>query len=258
MNGIMNKTVLVITIALIGSFFAARYFANKPYKNQSKSANILIVGTNSEYAPFSYMENNTLSGFDIDLANEVASRLGKTVEWQDMPFDALIPALQTGSIHVIATGITPTAERAQKVNFTAPYLKGDPLLIVTKAETPLKTIEQLTGKLVAVNEGFTADYYMAKIKGPELIRFASPLESFMALDSNRVDALVSAQNNVKPLIESYGAQKFSVSVIPETSDEYALAVSKQYPELLLQIQATLQEMHADGTIENLKKKWKLN
>lgn len=254
----MNKTVLIIILALIASIFAARYFANRPYNTRKNAENVLLAGTNSEYAPFSYMENNTLSGFDIDLVNEVAARLGKTVQWQDMPFDTLIPALATGSLQLIATGLTPTAQRAQQVDFTQLYLKGDPLLIVSRAEQPLKTIDQLNGKTVAVNEGFTADYYMSKIQGPQLVRFASPLESFMALSSNRVDALVSAQNNVTPLIESYGAQKFSVSPIPDTSDEYALAVSKHYPELLVQIKATLDEMLADGTIDNLKKKWKLD
>lgn len=254
----MNKTVLIIISALILSILAARYYANRPQNANKSSQNTLIVGTNSEYAPFSFMDNNTLSGFDIDLVHEVAARLGKTVQWQDMPFDALIPALQSGTIHVIATGITPTPERAERVNFTQVYLKGDPLLIVSRADNPLKTIDSLTNKSVAVNEGFTADYYMAKIKGPQLIRLASPLESFMALDSNRVDALVSAQNNVKPLIESYGAQKFSIAQIPDTNDEYALAVSKKYPETLDHINATLDEMLADGTIDNLKKKWKLD
>ena len=61
-----------------------------------------------------------------------------------------------------------------------------------------------------------------------LIRFATPMEAFMALDSNRVDALVAAQNNVKPFLEHYGANKFTVATIPGTSDEYALAISKKY------------------------------
>lgn len=254
----MNKTVPIIVVALVVSIIAARYFANRTATTKNTEQYVLIVGTNSEYAPFSFMENGALSGFDIDLVNEIAHRLGKTVDWHDMPFDALIPAIQTGSINIIASGITPTPERAQRVLFTKSYLKGDPLLIVSRAEKPLKTIEQLTGKSVAVNEGFTADTYMAQIKGPELVRFASPMESFMALDSNRVDALVAAQNNVKPFIAHYPQGKFAVSQIPNTSDEYALAISKQNPELLEPIQKALDEMTADGTLENLKKKWKLN
>ena len=176
--------------------------------------------------------NGGVTGFDIDLVNEIAHRLDKAVDWHDMPFDGLIPALQTGSIQLIAAGITPTSERAEHVLFTKPYLMNDPLLIVSLAGQPLTSIEQLTGNQVAVNEGFTADYYMAKIQGPILVRFASPIESFMALDSKRVDALVSAQNNVKPFIQHYGAQKFAVAPIAGTTDQYALAISKKYPKLL--------------------------
>ncbi len=252
----MNKTVPILLASLLASIIAVWYLANRSSSAPHKiPENVLIVGTNTEYAPFSFIEDNSPTGFDIDLIHEIAKRMNKTIELKDMPFDALIPALQIGSVQVIASGITPTAERAQRVLFTKPYLVGDPLLIVSLAENPLTSIEQLTNKQVAVNEGFTADYYMSKIKGPELIRFASAMESFMALDSNRVDALVAAQNNVKPFLEHYGAKKFKVSVISGTSDEYALAISKKYPELLEPIQNALDEMEKDGTLETLKKKW---
>lgn len=252
----MNKIVPFLVFSLAASTVAVWYLASKSsVQSRQISENTLIVGTNSEYAPFSFMKNGAVAGFDIDLVNEIAHRMGKTVDWHDMPFDSLIPAMQTGSIQVLASGITPTPERAERVIFTKPYLTGDPLLIVSHAANPLTAIEQLTGKQVAVNEGFTADYYMAKIQGPILVRFASPIESFMALDSNRVDALVSAQNNVKPFIQHYGAGKFSIAPIPGTTDQYALAISKKYPELLEPVQKALDDMQADGTIDMLKKKW---
>lgn len=219
--------------------------------------NLLIIGTNSEYAPFSFMENNQIVGFDIDLVTEIAKVMGKTLELQDMPFDALIPAMQTGHLQIIATGITPTEKRALQVNFTKPYLKGDPLLIVSSPKSPIKTVDELKNKKVAVNEGFTADYYMSAIKGPQLIRFASPIESFMALASDRVDALVAAENNVKPFLNHYGATKFSIAHIPDTTDEYALALSKKYPDLVTQVQEALDTLQANGTLDALKQKWHL-
>lgn len=254
----MNKLVPILLFSLLVSFLALWYQTNKTKKVPVSQENVLIVGTNSEYAPFSYMENNQIVGFDIDLINEIAKAMGRTVEIQDMPFDALIPALQTGSLQLIASGITPTQKRALQVNFTKPYLKGDQLLIVSSAEAPLKTVAELTNKKVAVNEGFTADYYMSAIKGPQLVRFASPIESFMALASGRIDALVAAENSVKPFLTHYGASKFSVAQIPDTTDEYALAISKKYPELVTQIQSAIDQLEANGTLESLKQKWHLN
>jgi ABC-type amino acid transport substrate-binding protein len=253
----MNKIVPFLVFSLLVSFILVWRMANKAPEKTRMPNNILLVGTNAEYAPFSFVQDKTITGFDIDLIEEVAKRINKTIEIQDMPFDGLIPALQLGTIQVIASGITPTAERAQRILFTKPYLTGDPLAIISRANAPLKTIDQLKGKKVAVNEGFTADYYMSKIQGPELIKLATAIESFMTLESGRVDALVAAQNTVKPFIEHYGADKFSVSPIPGTTDEYALAISKKYPELLDSIQNVLDDMTADGTLEELKKKWGL-
>lgn len=253
----MNKLINLILFSLCASFILLWYRTHKVETATISKENVLLVGTNSEYAPFSFMENNTIVGFDIDLITEIAKIMGKTVEIQDMPFDALIPALQTGQLQIIASGITPTQKRAQQVNFTKPYLKGDQLLIVSSAEAPLKTIDALTDKKVAVNEGFTADYYMSAIKGPQLVRFASPIESFMALSSGRIDALVAAENNVKPFLDHYGADKFSIAQVPETTDEYALAISKKHPELAAQVQFAIDQLEVNGTLDALKEKWKL-
>lgn len=254
----MNKLITFILLSLFASFFALWYQIYKTQESPIPKENVLFVGTNAEYAPFSFMEDNQIVGFDIDLITEIAKVLGKTIEIHDMPFDALIPALQTGQLQIIAAGITPTEKRAQQVNFTKPYLKGDQLLIVSSAEAPLTTIDKLKNKKVAVNEGFTADYYMSGIKGPQLVRFASPIESFMALASGRIDALVAAENSVNPFLTHYGAQKFSVAKIPDTTDEYALALSKKYPELVVQIQSAIDQLEANGTLDTLKQKWKLN
>lgn len=252
----MNKLIAIILFSLFASFFLLWHQIHK--NDISPSKDTLLVGTNSEYAPFSFMENNQIVGFDIDLIQEIAKVLGKPVEIQDMPFDALIPALQTGQLQIIASGITPTEKRARQVNFTKPYLKGDQLLIVSSAQAPLTTIDELTNKKVAVNEGFTADYYMSAIKGPQLVRFASPIESFMALMSGRIDALVAAENSIKPFLDHYGAQNFSVASIPDTTDEYALALSKKYPELVAQIQSAIDTLQENGTLDALKQKWHLN
>ena len=250
----MSKRILLaLALGLLG--LTSVWYLKRSKVNSIAYSNIIIVGTNTEYAPFSFQENNTITGFDIDLIQEVAKRLGKTIEFQDMPFDALIPALQIGAIHVIAAGITPTPERAQRIIFTKPYLQNDPLLIVSNTAKPLTTIDQLRTKKVGVNEGFTADYFMSKIEGPELIRFASAMELFMALESDRVDAIVAARNSIQPLIAHYGAQKFLATTIPDTSDEYALAISLHYPELLEPIQKTLDQIAIDGTLDALKKKW---
>jgi len=232
------------------------YFSYKSASNSSDE-NILVVGTNAEYPPFTYVENDTIIGFDIDLINEVAIRIGKKIIIKDMPFDVLIPEVQRGTISVIAAGLTPTPEKKKEVLFSECYFDGDPLVIISSGAKPLKTIESLTGKDVVVNEGYTADFYMSAIKGPVIKRFPAPAASFLALQSGRADAYVAARSTVKPFFKQYGTDQFSVAEIPGTEEKYALAISPRDGDLVGKINSVINEMQKDGTIEQLKNKWDL-
>lgn len=220
---------------------------------------ILIVGTESNFPPFSCKDGGQLVGFDIDVVTEVAKRIGKTIEFKDMNFEALLPQVQLGAIEVIAAGMTPTPEREKIVSFTEPYIIGDPLIIVTLADSDTKDLEDLKkGKRVVVNQGYTADFYMSKIEGPELIRLETPAEAFLALQQGRADAYVTAKNTLAPFFKKRDAEGFERKIIPGTDESTALIVSKKYPELLREIQGALHQMESDGTMKTLKKKWDIN
>jgi ABC-type amino acid transport substrate-binding protein len=256
----VNKSApfIIIGIVLVASLALFKYAKNSASCDTSSTANTLLVGTNAEYPPFSFMDNNTIAGFDIDVAHEVAKRLGKEIKLVDMPFDALLPKLQLGELHLIAAGMTPTPERAQKVLFTKPYLTGDPLLIIVpKNKKAALSVDDLQGKEVIVNEGYTADLYLSTIKGINLKRLATPAEAFMALTSGQGDAFVAAQSSVLPYFERHGQEKFHIAALSGTSDTYALALAKQYAELLVDVQKALDAMEQDGTLTTLKTKWKL-
>ena len=131
----------------------------------------MIVGTNAEFPPFSYIENKAIVGFDIDVAKEVAQRLGKTIQIKDMPFDALIPDIALGHVDFVAAGMSYTEERAKRASFTKSYFE-DPLMIFSKR--PL-SFDKLKGKKVVVVQGFTADLLMSSQKNIDLIRLHSRL-----------------------------------------------------------------------------------
>ena len=219
---------------------------------------ILIVGTESNFPPFSFKENDELVGFDIDIIKEVSKRLGRQIEFKDMSFEALIPQAQLGNIPVIAAGMTPTKERKKMVFFTKPYIKGDLLFIVTLAGKNIKSFDDLKqGKKVVVNQGYTADFYMSTIEGPELIRLETPAEAFLALQQGRADAFVTARNTLTPFFKKHDREDYELKLIPETNESTALIVSKEYPELLAEIQAILNRMIRDGTMAALKQKWEI-
>jgi polar amino acid transport system substrate-binding protein len=260
----MKKTSITIALIAIVSVFIW-YKAQQIPTSVAANTDTVIVGTNSEFPPFSFKEDDTFTGLDIDVIQEVLKRLKKEIIFKDMPFDALIPEIQIGNIHIIAGGMTPTEERAQRAFFTYPHLTGDPLVIISlktpnSPEQGATTIADLAGKTVAVNEGYTADSFMSEQPGIELLRLSSALVSdgMLALQSGRADAFVAASYSMKPYFEKYNINSFQVTPIPNTEESSAFAISKHYPDLRRDIQVILNEMEQDGTLAAIKTKWNLS
>ncbi len=217
----------------------------------------IVVGTNAEYQPFSFLRDGAIVGFDIDVAKEVVKRLGKKIEIIDMPFDMLLPYLQMGTVQIIAAGISPKPSRAKHVLFTKPYFENDPLLVITpKKDAPITALDQLDGKTVVVNDGYTADSYMSERKNVHIQRLATPAQAFLALSSGRADAYVAATSSVQRFLATH-ADEFNTYIIGDTSDAYALVISPEHATLLQPIQDALDAMLNDGTLNALKKTWGL-
>ncbi|OGB97152.1 hypothetical protein A3F06_02065 [candidate division TM6 bacterium RIFCSPHIGHO2_12_FULL_36_22] len=218
--------------------------------------NILRVGTNAEYPPFSFKDGNKIVGLDIDVVKEIAKRIGKVTAFANMDFDMLIPQLQFGTIDIIAAGLSETPERANQLAFTTPHLRDDPFLIITLADKPpIISMHQLVGKKVIVNQGFTAELYMQQIPGPILLALPTVADAFIALQQGKGYAFVTAASAVGPFFDKYGQEKFKVSRIPGPKEDYSLAVSKKNSELFEQVQQALISMERDGTLTKIRQKW---
>jgi polar amino acid transport system substrate-binding protein len=258
---LMNKNYMSIAVIVLAAL-SVWHMSKKPVQKRSQIIDALIIGTNSEYKPFSFIKNNELVGVDIDIAKEVARRLEKSIIWKDMPFDALIPEIQLGNIHMIAAGMTPTKRRAQQVFFTTPYFgqdKTDSLIAVTRQTDRINSLDDLQGREIVVNEGYTADTYLSNIPGMEIIRLstASVAEGMLAITSGRAFAFVAARSSIRPFLEKNISSNFNMFVLPDSGESYALVVSKQYPNFYTQVEQTIQEMHKDGTIKKILTKWGL-
>lgn len=253
MEKIISRTPLILMSLLIASMAFIWITKKKPAQTYDHTK--LIVGTNAEYPPFSFVKNDTIVGFDIDVAQEVCKRLNKKMALVDMSFDALLPKIQLGTVQLVAAGMTITPERSKRVIFTRPYLINDPLLIISLANNPVTSLADLQGKDVVVNDGYTADNFMSQQKGPILHRLSTPAEALLALRSGRAYAYVTARSTIKSFFAQYGEQEFNVTTISEAHDSYSLIISPQYPELLTPIQEALDAMEQDGTLALFKTKW---
>lgn len=250
-----NKNLFFVIGVLLLSFVGFWYFAQD---TSVRRDNVIVVGTNAEFPPFEFVVNGQLVGFDIDLVQEIAKRLHKEVVFKDMAFSSLLLEAQMGTISLIAAALTPTVEREKQLLFTKPYLEQDALVVVTRNENIVKSIEDLFGKDVAVNQGFSAETYMAQYKNDlELHSFDTVIESLLALNSNRVFAYVGAKSSLNHFLAH--AERVGLYNIFELadSDSYAFALSKSHANLLPMIEDALDSIVQDGTMSKLKQKWHL-
>lgn len=216
----------------------------------------LVVGTNTEFPPFSFVQEGEIVGFDIDVAKEVARRLNETITWKDMPFDALIPDLVLARVDFVAAGLSINEERSKRVLFTKSYVSEDPLVIFS-LNPALQSVEDLKEKSIVVVEGFNADCLISSIKGLSVVRLPTQADAFMAIKSKRAEAFITAASTVRTFAEVQKKMDYVATPIPDTSETCALAFPKQSLALHATVQGLLDQMEGDGTLDAIRQKWKL-
>ena len=113
---------IILSITMLFSMTAVAFAEETTTSGAREVEGIIKVGTSADFPPFEYMENDKLVGFDIDLMNYIAARIGYGVEFVNMSFDKLIPAVMNGEVDCAISAITATDERESVVDFTRPYL----------------------------------------------------------------------------------------------------------------------------------------
>lgn len=251
----MKRSFIIIMTLVLG--FGVAFWLRQLYQPATPALpHTIIVGTSADFPPMSFKKDGKIIGFDIDIVTEAVKRLGKKMVLKDMPFELLMPQIQLGTIQVVAAGMTTTPEREKRVNFTQPYLAGDPLVVLTMADKPTIThLEDLREKRIIVNQGYTADIYMSKLDDFALMRLPAVADALLALRSGKADAFVTASNTIEPLFQQYGQNEFKTFLIDDADENTALGISKRYPKLVEEFSDAIKQMHKDGTIKKLKQKW---
>lgn len=223
----------------------------KPAASSNKP---LIVGTEPSFPPFEMTENDTYVGFDIDLAKAIGQKIGRDVEIKAMGFDALIPALKSGQIDLIASAMSATDERKKQVDFTDPYYIGGSVIVVRNDNTDIHGWDDIKGRNVAVQAGSKpADF--AEKQGAILKQFDANYQCLQELQSGSSEAVAIDKAVALYYISKGGLSDLKVVGEPKKLAGSAMAVNKGHEDELKQINEALKEMKKDGTYTQLYKKW---
>jgi len=243
----MKKMMKLIITVIVGIFMVACG------NTEGEKIEKIYVGTNAEFAPFEYLEDGKIVGFDIDLMAAISKEIGIEMEIKDMSFDGLLPALQSKKVDIIIAGMTATEERKKAVNFSEPYYKANQVIITAEDAKDIANFEGLKGKKVGVILGFTGDIIASEIDGVEVKKYNAGYASIMDLKAGKIDAVVLDGEPAKNFVKNNEGIKITSAA--GEKEEYAIAVSKEKEELLKDINTALTTLKENGTYDELLKKW---
>ena len=214
------------------------------------------VGANIGNVPWEFQDaSGKFVGFEIDLVNEAARRAGKTVQIENIPFNGLFPAIQSGRIQIAISSITITPKRLESLAFAQPYYDSDQSLSVLKT-AKIDKLEDLSGKTVGVDTASTGDIYAtqntAKLKIAKISRYEGLAPAMLDLAAGRIDGYISDI----PAVEYYIKDKpqYRIAARIPTAERYSFMFAKTFVDAG-KINEILTAMKKDGFVSATHKKW---
>ena len=217
------------------------------------------VGFDKDFPPMGFVgDDGEFTGFDLDLAAEVAKRLGKEIKYQPIAWDAKDMELTSGNTDCIWNGFS-TQNRKDKYTWTKPYMKNDQVFVV-RSDSDINSFEDLAGKTVEVQMDSSAEAVLkenTELSGTfgKLQTVADFNTGFMDLEMGGVDALAMNSVVANYQITKRGGEGFKVLDKPVSSEEYAVGFKLGNTMLRDEVQTALEEMKADGTLKSISEKW---
>ena len=218
----------------------------------------IIVASDLANPPFDFVEVTTPKGFEVDLMDAVASKMGLTCEYLSaMKFDSIIPLIkQGGKADVGVSNFTITDERKQEIDFTDPYIDSNQGVVV-KADSDKTTAEALNadGVKIACQSGTTGEAWAQEnLPKATIVSLDDPVQAVTGVSTGIYDA-ASADLPVMKYLCSNSFTDCQVAIEIPTGEQYGIVVSKSNPKLTEAINSALSELKDDGTIESLEVKW---
>ena len=223
----------------------------------AEEGNTFTIATNAEFAPWEMVgEGGEYVGIDMDLARLIAEELGMELVIENVDFNSVVNMVVTGKADAAIAGLTIIPEREEEVLFSIPYATAVQSVIVREGYEEIATLDDLVGKIVGVQMSTTGDLFVSEMEGVEVRQYSSGTNAAMDLAAGRVDAVMidsapaaSIVSNIEGLVILEG--------IEMDEESYSIAFAKDNTELCEQVNAILEKLIEDGTVEELYLKYTL-
>jgi polar amino acid transport system substrate-binding protein len=244
---------LMVALTIVGVFFFASC-------SETIDSKYLTIGVDDSYPPMEYKDdkNNTI-GFDIDVAKEVAKRLGKEPQFISTAWDGIFAALNTNKFDCIISSVSMTPKRLEEFTFTKAYIANAQMIVVRPDNNSITKPEDLAGKKVGCQVATTANESATKleakgIKFGELKTYDQIIQPFADMKAGRLDAII-----VDEVVGQYyiGQDKanFKAASAKLTNEPIGVCLKKGNTALADKIQKAIDAMIADGTMKKISLQW---
>jgi polar amino acid transport system substrate-binding protein len=241
--------VLVAAMALAAVACGKKEEAAAP---AAEGKEVLVMATNAEFPPYEFYEGQEIVGIDAEIAAAIAEKLGYELKIEDMAFDSIIAAVDSGKADIGLAGMTVTEDRLASVNFSDTYATATQVVIVTE-DSAITGVADLEGKKVGVQLGTTGDIYAGDIADATIERYNKGFEAVQALTQGKIDAVIIDNEPAKVFV----AENEGTKILEEdfAVEEYAAAIAKDNTELLEKVNTALAELTEDGTLQAIVDKY---
>lgn len=253
----MKKLSAVFALLLSFMFLlsACGSTEDKATNDNEKSERTILIGTEGTYPPFTFHdESGKLTGFDVELAEEIAKRIGAKAEFKETQWDAMFAGLDAKRFDMIANQVGIRPDRQEKYDFSDPYITSEGVLIAHKDNDKVKTFEDIKGLNSA--QSLTSNYAdTAKKFGAELVGVEGFTQAVELISAKRVD--VTINDNLSYL--DYKKQKPDAPIkIVATADDASQSgfmFRKNSATLVDEVNKALTAIIDDGTYKKISEKW---
>ena len=218
---------------------------------------VLVVGMDATYPPFEFVdEQGRLSGISTAIGEAVARELGKPVEFKNLAFDGLIPALQTGRIDLIISSLTANGTRREQIDFSDPYVKTG-LAVLVAMDSPVQSAADLRapGRRLAVRLATTGEQWCRQeLPQAQLVALDTDAACVLEVVNGRVDAWVYDQISVM----NYHAQhpeRTRALLVPLREEAWAVGLKKGRDDLRQAVNRALARLRQEGEFEKLAERY---
>ena len=255
-NKLFTSVAIIIAIVMVLSVFAACSKDDNANTGTSKletiKSGVLTVGSDTTWPPMEYVEGDKIVGFDVDLTQAIADKIGLKLDYQSTAWDGIVSALVAHKFDMVISSMTITEEKKKEINFSDPYFNTDQAALI-KEDSDIDAVEKMNGKTMGVQLATTGEIESKKIKDCSTKSYDDILMAFEDLKAGRIDAVMADSY----LVYSYATKNegFKVGFVINTGEKLGIAFAKESPNLLAAVNGALKTLIDDGTYDSIYEKW---